>query len=63
MVKLDDVDPHLYWEEKSTKRINKMLWITKHHHIRGKRIGRTGMALFNPPFPCVPATETFYAIR
>jgi hypothetical protein len=31
----------------------------KHHQTRGKRIGRTGMALSKPPSPYVPATETF----
>jgi hypothetical protein len=50
MVKLDYVDPHLYWEEKNTKGLTTKC-LDYNTRQGEKESGRTGMALFKPPSP------------
>jgi hypothetical protein len=59
---LDDVNPHLYWEEKNSKRLT-----TKrldYNQTRGKRIWQNRNAIVQTSISIVPAVETFmHAIR
>jgi len=60
MVKLDDVDPHLYWEEKNTKGLTTKCFGLQ-HQTRGKRIWQNRNGIVQTSISIVPAIGNAYA--